>query len=172
MKHRDIQPAHEEAVLDSFSDYLQKHGGSLKVVNRPNPPDAIVTINGKSCWIEITDAFQSSGWAKSITSYAADDRVHEPYVRGAICEPDIEACEKVKEVILKKYRKKTMKNLRITNGPGILLVGAYTPITLPEEIIEQAGHSICLAIAEEEPVFGSIYLYRNSTQGHIFSRLF
>ena len=172
MKHRDIQPAHEEAVLDSFSDYLKKQGDSLKVISRPDPPDAIVTINSKSCWIEITDAFQSSDWAKSITSYAADDKTHEPYARGAICEPDIEACEKVKEVIFKKYRKRTMRNLRITNGPGILLVGAYTPITSPEEIIEQAGHSICSAIASGEPVFGSIYLYRNSKQGHLFSKLF
>ena len=172
MKHRDIQPAHEESVLNSFSRHLKTQGVDLIIINRPDPPDAIVSLNGKSSWIEITDAFQSSDWAESMTSYAAEDKTHKPYARKLIYEPDLEACEKVKEVIMRKYVKNTMKELMENSGSGILLVGAYTPLTLPEEIIKQAGNSIFAAIAQEEPIFNSIYLYRNSEHGHVFSKLY
>ena len=172
MNHRDIQPAHEKAVLDSFKDYLESQGIKLAVIDRPDPPDAIVSIDGAPSWIEITDAFQSADWAQSITSYAAEDKPHKPYTRKLILEPDLQSCEKVQEVILKKVTKNTMKALSKTKGLGILLVGAYTPLTSPQEIIEQAGYSISAAIKKETPVFSSVYLYRNTEHGHAFSLLY
>ncbi|WP_139249147.1 MULTISPECIES: hypothetical protein [Halomonadaceae] len=171
MKHRDIQPAHEKSVLDSFGGYLLAQGINLTVIDRPDPPDAIVNLDGKRSWIEITDAFQSADWAKSITSYAAEDKTHVSYKRGLITEPDQQACSQVKEVILKKYRKGTMKQLMQSYGQGILLVGSYTPLTMPEEIIDQAGVSINTELSQESSIFSSIYLYRNSESGHVFSQL-
>jgi hypothetical protein len=171
MKHREIQSAHEQSVLDSFNSYLDEQGISLVVLDRPDPPDAIVKIDDENCWIEITDAFQSADWAKSLTSYAADDKTHQPYQRRVICEPDSEACEKVKEVILKKYQKNSMNCLLNQYGQGILLVGAYTPLTSPEEIIQQAGELILAEVASNAAVFKAIYLYRNTSIGHAFAKL-
>jgi hypothetical protein len=171
MKHREKQSAHEQSVLDSFGVYLVERGSSLEVVARPDPPDAIVKIDGKDCWIEITDAFQNSDWARSLTSYAADDKDHQPYQSRVIYEPDSEACERVKAVILKKYEKNSMNGLLVKYGQGVLLVGAYTPLTSPEEIIEQAGEVILTEIASKSAVFKSIYLYRNTATGHSFAKL-
>lgn len=170
MKHREIQSAHEQSVLYSFGAYLAGRGVSLEVVDRPDPPDAIVKIDGKDCWIEITDAFQSSDWARSLTSYAADDKSHQPYQSRVIYEPDSQACDKVKEVILKKYEKSSMNGLLSQYGQGILLVGSYTPLTTPEEIIEQAGEAILTELASKTAVFSSIYLYRNTATGHSFTK--
>jgi hypothetical protein len=50
-------------------------------------------------------------------------------------------------------------------------VGAYTPLTSPEEIIEQAGEFILAEIASKAAVFKSIYMYRNSSTGHAFALL-
>ena len=171
MNHREIQSAHEESVLDSFASFLRSQGQHLRVLERPDPPDAIVELDGTKSWIEITDAFQSSDWARSMTSHAADDRTHQPYQSRLICEPDQEACERVTEVILKKYDKSTMKGLLSSHGQGILLVGAYTPLTSPEEIVEQAGNSIRAEIRGLNPIFRSIYLYRNAETGHSFTEL-
>lgn len=171
MKHREIQSAHEQSVLDSFGGYLDGRGVSLEVIDRPDPPDAIVKMDGKDCWIEITDAFQSSDWARSLTSYAADDKIHQPYQPRVIYEPDSQACEKVKEVILNKYEKNSMNGLLSQCGQGVLLVGSYTPLTSPEEIIEQAGEAILAEIAIKTAVFKSIYLYRNTATGHSFAKL-
>lgn len=171
MKHREIQSAHEESVLESFRSYLGTQSITLVVVDRPDPPDAIVKINNELCWIEITDAFQSTDWARSLTTYAADDKTHQPYQSRVIYEPDNEACEKVREVILKKYSKNSMSGLLNQYGQGILLVGAYTPLTTPEEIIQLAGESILAELSEKTPLFKSIYLYRNTSKGHAFEKL-
>lgn len=171
MKHREIQSAHEESVIDSFTSFLEAKGKDLKVLDRPDPPDAIIEINGKNSWIEITDAFQSPDWAKSITSYAADDKEHKAYKSRLICDPDQEACRKIKEVIVKKYNKRSMNELFKVRGQGILLVGAYTPLTSPEEIIELAREIIISEIRKHTPIFKSIYLYQNMELGHSFKRL-
>jgi|GEM_PF-945666 len=170
MKYRDIQPAHENSVLDSFEGYLKESGATFQVIERPDPPDALVNIDGEPCWVEITDAFQSIEWAKSITSYAAEDKTHTPRKSGVIFNPDSAACEKVKEVIVKKYDKQTMKDLYLSRGQGILLVGAYTPLTTLEEIIEQGSDLILSEISQKISIFKSIYLYQNSQQGHVFSK--
>lgn len=171
MNHREIQSAHEESVLDSFASFLESQGQHLQVLDRPDPPDAIIEVDGVRSWVEITDAFQSSDWARSITSHAADDRKHQPYQSRLICDPDQEACEIVREVILKKYDKSTMKGLLRSHGQGILLVGAYTPLTSPEEIVEQAGDSIRAEIEGLNSIFRSILLYRNTESGHSFTEL-
>ncbi|MBH0066821.1 hypothetical protein [Pseudoalteromonas sp. NZS100] len=54
--HRDLNPTHESAVLDSYKNLLSSQGKVLKLINRPDPPDAIVKIDGVDTWIEITDA--------------------------------------------------------------------------------------------------------------------
>lgn len=168
MKHRDIQPAHEIAVLESFKVFLSKKGKTLRILSRPDPPDAIVEIDGNPTWIEISDAFQNSEWARSITTYAADDKVHIPGGNGLTLNPDEASIGIVTKVILKKYDKKTMKSIMDQHGPGILLVGLYTPMTLPEEVIEQAGHQILEIISSRTQIFCDIYLYRNSCDSHLF----
>lgn len=171
MKHREIQPAHEESVLKSFGEYCRHLGRNLKVIDRPDPPDAVVEIGNEKFWIEITDAFQSSDWAQSITSYAADDKAHKPYQSRVICEPDQEACEKVREVIIKKVKKKSLNGVATQLGKGILLVGCYTPLTTPQEIIKLAKTSIIEDLSGEPDIFKSIFLYENTQNGHVFTQL-
>ena len=51
---------------------------TFKVISKPEPPDAIIAINGSTTWIEITDAFFSRELAESITTHVADDKSHKP----------------------------------------------------------------------------------------------
>ena len=171
MKYREIQPAHEESVLNSFSKYYQSIGSNLKVIDRPDPPDAIVDIDNEKCWIEITDAFQSSEWAQSITSYAAEDKTRKPFKSGVLYEPDTQACEKVREVIIKKVQKQSLNNIAAKSGKGILLVGCYTPLTTAQEIIELAQTSLIETLSDAPDIFKSIYLYENTKSGHEFTKL-
>lgn len=171
MKHRDIQPAHEVAVLESFKIFLSKESKTLKILSRPDPPDAIVEIDGNTTWIEISDAFQNSQWARSITTYAADDKLHIPGGNGLTLNPDEASISIVTKVILNRYDKKTMNSIMAQHGLGILLVGLYTPMTFPEEVIEQAGHQILELISSRTQIFDAIYLYMNSRDSHLFYKL-
>jgi hypothetical protein len=173
VKYRDIQPAHEQSVLDSFAAYLKIQDIELQILDRPDPPDAIVKIQNRLCWIEITDAFQTQQLAMSITSDGAEDRPYIPYESEELLAADHnDAFEIVLEVILKKYQKPSMIELLETHGRGILLVGAYTPLTSPEEIIEQDGDLILAEIADKPSVFESIYLYSDLPDGFTFFKLF
>lgn len=173
MKYRDIQPAHEQSVLDSFAAHLKIQGIELQILDRPDPPDAIIKLQNRLCWIEITDAFQSQQLAMSITSDGADDRPHIPYEGEELLAADNDdAFEKVLEVILKKYQKPSMIELLKTQGQGILLVGAYTPLTSPVEIIKHGGDKILAEIADKPSVFESIYLYSDLADGYDFFKLF
>lgn len=171
MKRRDLQQAHEAAVLDSFSEYCRQRGIIVDIMERHDPskaPDARVIINALPSWIEITDAYQDRLWAQSITTYAASDMPHKPRPSTVVINPDELAYERVREVILKKYEKETIRKEYEERGKGILLVGIYTPLTSSEEIFKGASESILSMISRQDPIFSEIYLYQNTTNGHDF----
>lgn len=102
---RNLKDRHESSVLLSYENYLKKQNIDLVVKERPDPPDAIVTIDGNDTWIEITDAFFNQETAISITSHAADDVVHRPSKGGVVIDPDSISNKSVEAVIRKKLKK-------------------------------------------------------------------
>ena len=68
MKERELKNADEDAVLESFKDHCSSVGKILEVKSRPDPPDAIVTIDGNNTWIEITGAWLKGDWEPLIKS--------------------------------------------------------------------------------------------------------
>lgn len=126
MKRRDVKDHHEKSVLDSFKSYLASNGTTLMVVDRPDPPDAIVDINGTRSWIEITDAFTSDTVARSITSAPTDDVPHWACEKTTVLNPDESFEEILIKVITKKLINKQLQSITSTSGKGILLVGIYS----------------------------------------------
>ena len=74
VKRRDLKAANESAVLWEFSKYMEKIGNTFNVLETPDPPDAIIKINGRKTWLEITDVFISRDHAISLTTGASEDR--------------------------------------------------------------------------------------------------
>ena len=164
MKRREIKNVHEQAVLNNFKHYLLNLGKILEVLNNPEPPDAIVKIDGKINWIEITDAFLNKEMAESITSFLAEDKPHKAVptkIRKVYC-PDMQFNEILPETIQKKYIKNSIKKVRDEFGRGILLVGAHTPFSSARDICETERSSILNMIATEDDRFKEIYLYDGS----------
>ena len=160
---KDLKDAHENSVLSTFKDYMKEKGSILKVENRPDPPDALVEIDNNKTWIEITDAFFSDDVAKSITSYAAHDKIHQPSKSGLFIDADAITSERVESVIKKKLTKSTMIELANLLGGGILLVGLFDPF-FDINVIEN-HFSIAFEIQmQEQKVFGSIYLYETCSE--------
>ena len=65
MKRNELKDAHEDAVLESFKKHSTSLNNTIVIISKPEPPDAIITINGITTWIEITDAFFSRGYLGS-----------------------------------------------------------------------------------------------------------
>lgn len=161
--HRDLNPAHESAVLDSFKNFLESQSKVLEVIDRPDPPDAIVKIDGVDTWIEITDAHFSQETAISITSHAADDKVHIPSQSDLVVGPDSITNERVVSAIKAKLQKKTMQRIATSNKPGILLVGLYGPFFDIFEVESNFSDGFKVELKTQN-IFCSIYVYQICNQ--------
>lgn len=171
MKRNELKDAHEDTVLESF----KKHSASLNdiviVISKPEPPDAIITINGSPTWIEITDAFFSRELAESITTHVADDKTHKPVSKEKrFCiEPDEQFSSVLESVIVKKYDKVSIGNVYKQYGSGILLVGIINPFSDAKELVNTEKQRILEAIKSKKKRFNKIYLY--DVHDHIFHKL-
>lgn len=161
--HRDLNSTHESAVLGSYKNLLSSQGKVLEVIDRPDPPDAIVKIDGVDTWMEITDAHFSQETAISITSHAADDKVHIPSKGGLVVDPDSITNERVESAIKAKLQKKTMQSIAISNKPGILLVGLYGPFFDIFEVESNFSDEF-KALLKAQNIFSSIYVYQTCSQ--------
>ncbi len=160
VSRRNLKYAHEDAVLRDFGEYLKAQGSLLEILEKPEPPEAIVEINQKRNWIEVTDAFLDQVHAIGLTSGAADDVTHIPDSRRLIVEPEETFRESLLTVIEKKYDKGSMQTIASTNGPGILLVGVFTPFSTAREVALEEKDSIkSLVTKKSVKVFDLIYVY-------------
>jgi len=172
LKRSELKDAHEDSVLLSFQKYYATLSKSIEILAKPEPPDAIITINGVETWIEITDAFFSNELAESITSYASVDKKHKPVSKEDrfFIEPDQQFSDTLKSVILKKFQKQSIGRVYKQFGQGILLVGVITPFSSAEELVISEKKNLISAIKSEEQRFKHIYFY--NVNDHVFSRLF
>ena len=171
MKRNKIKNVHEDSVLDSFKKHSASLNNIVVVISKPEPPDAIITINGNTTWIEITDAFFSRELAESITTHVADDKKHKPVPKDKrFCiEPDEQFSSVLERVIVKKYDKESIGSVYKQYGSGILLVGIINSFSDAQELISTEKQRILEAIKLKEKRFNEIYLY--GVHDHIFHKL-
>ena len=171
MNRSELKDAHEESVLESFKNRAASLNKIIEIISKPEPPDAIVTINGDKTWIEITDAFFNNELAESITTHAADDKLHKPVLREkrSAIDPDEQFSNVLKSVILKKYEKNSIGNVYKKYGSGILLVGIVNPFSTAKELVASEKETIIEAIKLKEQRFNEIYLY--DVNGYTFYKL-
>lgn len=160
VSRRDLKMVHEEAVLRHFAAHLQNNGASLEVLQRPEPPEAIVSLNGETTWIEITDAFLDQKHAIGLTSGAADDVHHIPDDGRLVVDPDATFSNVLQSVIEAKYDKESMRSIAAALGPGILLVGVFSPFTSAESVANDEASAVAGLISRKPAkLFNTIYAY-------------
>ena len=148
-----------------FKAHLESHGSRLNMLDRPEPPEAICELNDKRTWIEITDAFLDRDHAIGLTSFASDNMDHVPDDRRLVIDPDAMFSSVLHADIEAKYDKASMQKVAEAEGPGILLVGIFTPFVTAEAVAHDEADSVAILIASKAvPVFGSIYAYEGTGQ--------
>ncbi len=76
---RHIQQAHERAVVKDFLKWLSaKHGTKYVVIDKPNPPEAVIRSVRRTRWIEVGDVFWTGKYARDVYSYATPGETHRP----------------------------------------------------------------------------------------------
>lgn len=157
---KDLKSVHEAAVLQHFKEHLGAQGIALDVLATPEPPEAIVEIGGVRTWIEITDAFLDQKHAIALTSGACHDTRHIPDDRRLIVDPDEVFASVLRSVIAAKYDKATMRAFAASEGPGVLLVGVFTPFATAAEVANDEAAAIAdLVSGKADQIFDTIYVY-------------
>ena len=159
LNRREVKEIHEQAVINGFKRYCEENGSSFELIDKPEPPDAIVLIDGEKTWLEITDALINKEYAESITSYVATDKEHKSVSKEKrfIEDPDQEFKSILIECILKKYTKDSIGKVFEKLGSGILIVGINTPFSDAETLAENEKYTVLEAIESHEQRFNVIY---------------
>ena len=160
MKSRaEIQKAHEDAVLlAGLSEHNRLHSIELKVISRPDPPDAILSDGSITTWMELTAAFFSQAWAKDLSSYNSI-KGHLPMASGPYMDMDKQFAKNFCDLLQRKVGKSSYQPIINQHGPGILVVSLESP-WLDEESLT--------AIDEEWAERGSLDV--SQTFAHVYLR--
>jgi hypothetical protein len=61
---RPVQQEHERAYVDHFITWFNRaYRTNFKVIDEPNPPEAIIRSSRTTRWIEVSTAFWSNAYA-------------------------------------------------------------------------------------------------------------
>ncbi|WP_147820161.1 hypothetical protein [Salidesulfovibrio onnuriiensis] len=129
MSRREIQEAHETAVIDMFLEwYNATNGYSYIVEEQPDPPDAILydEEDGDRTWVEVTDAFFSDDWARNLYSHATPDE-DDFDMQSSQVNMDERHAHRFVEIVQKKLSKESYAPFHEEHGPGTLIVSLQSP---------------------------------------------
>lgn len=164
----NLKNQHESAVLVKFGNYLNQNGHSFELLEQPDPPDAIVKIDGQITWIEITDAYLNHEFAESITTFAHPKKLHKPvpHNKRIIVEPDEQFSQIIVNIIQKKFTLPTLQVCYEKYGSGVLLVGMMTPFSDVYNLAINEREKIQKMVKNHMPLFNEIYFYSPWEQGY------
>lgn len=123
----EIQQAHELAVIqDGLDAHNLRFNLSLKVVSQPDPPDAMLSDGSITTWMEVTDAFYSTEYARHLSTHNSI-KGHKPMAKGLRGDVDEDVAVEFCNALAKKVGKTSYIPLIQKYGPGILVIGVETP---------------------------------------------
>jgi hypothetical protein len=124
-----IKQAHEDSVIELFLEwYNAENQTQFTVINKPEPPDAIVQYGNKTIWIEHADIYRSTEEAREERSAVTPGET--PYYRQEhpIHEPDIRIAFAFISILKKKLLKDSYEKWFKIYGPGILILTERDPL--------------------------------------------
>lgn len=158
----EVQDAHESSVLAAaIEEHNRIHGLCMKVILRPDPPDAILSDGSTTTWMEHTDAFFSADWARDLNSKAADEP-HQPMAKGVYVDMDARFANVFCDRLITKAAKSSYKSWLEQYGPGIIVVGLESPWLDDETLNAIDEQWTALGNPDVSSTFAHVYLgYRN-----------
>lgn len=125
---RPIKQQHERAVVRDFLDWLNvRRKTQFKVIEEPDPPEAIIRSVRTTCWIEVVDAFWSDEYAQDLTSFATPGEVHKPIRPGVYGSMDSTFARRFVKALAGKLRKRSYLPCFKQYGPGYLIISIQFP---------------------------------------------
>lgn len=123
-----IQKQHERSVMLNFLEWYNNENKTAYIIyDEPDPPEALIRDGNSKNWLEVTDTFYSSEWAKTKLSYATPGEANSPWKGGLQINMDEYFANVFVENLHKKLTKKSYTPFKNKYGAGILLVNLENP---------------------------------------------
>lgn len=128
MDRQALRDFRENAIIQEFVQWLNAHESTdLRIVERPDPPDAILTCSSAVTWMELTDIVRNKDEAEELFSYMATGSPTHRHEGLAINGNDV-----LPEVFLATLHNKLVKTSYLDvykkYGRGILLLNEVDPL--------------------------------------------
>ncbi len=155
---RELLKAHERFTIDLFLEWFnQQHSSQFKVIDEPDPPDAVIKSGKSTRWVEVTAAFWNDAFAQDICSYATEGEAHKPIPDGVVSvNPTSVFVRKIITVLAKKLSKSSYVGYRDKYGPGYLIVSIQFPFFC-KEVVACLGRAWDELQVVDRGCFRSIY---------------
>lgn len=159
MKRHEVKKKYEDHAVDDALEMLNQYWiNDFRVVERPDPPEAILKDGvGKFCWIEHVCAYRSKDEAHECWSYATPGE--KPHVReeALIVDPDERIVHSIIANMKNKFGKSSYKGCVERFGPGKLLVSVFDPL-FTEHTLELLKQRLQSEFFSDQVNFSEVYL--------------
>ena len=124
-----VKKLHERFNVNLFlREFNFRYHTDFKVVEEPDPPEAIIQSKGSTRWVEVTTAYLSDEYATDLHSYATKGEKHKPRSRALIVNPDEQFAKEFVRVVKNKLEKSTYQPFFTKHAHGYLVVSIKYPL--------------------------------------------
>lgn len=124
-----VKEKHENFHVGNFVNWLNDtYRCNYSVIDKPEPPDAIIQSGTTIRWVEISTSFMSPEFARDEFSFATPGEVHRPMDTSLIKGPDASFAKQFCSVVKAKLEKKSYLPVTRKYGPGYLVIPIRYPL--------------------------------------------
>jgi hypothetical protein len=158
-QRRRVQELHERFTVNLFlKEFNFRYHTDFKVIEEPNPPEAIVQSKNSTRWVEVTTAYLDAEYAADLNSYATKGEKHVPRRRQELSiDTDEQFAKQFVRVVKNKLEKSTYEPSFRKHGKGYLVVSIKYPL-FGKETLRLIEHVWDQAQALDKGFFKSIYI--------------
>ena len=170
---KEIQDNHELAVLNEFINWLNSQSDEkFKIIERPDPPDAIIKGDGRIEWLEHTDAYRSPEEAQEERSLMTP--CEKPFHRNehSIISPDERISAVVVNNLHSKLQKDSYKTVYEKYGQGTLIVSERDPLFCSDTLDNIKSALSSYFFFGDRGYFKQAYLFIRSNSGYFFEEIY
>lgn len=168
---KTIKNSHENYVINQFiAWYNKRHRTRYAIVDKPDPPDAIVRSSRRTQWIEHCDIYRNEEEAREEYSAIVPGERFVPHSEHPIFEPDKRTGSALLAAIANKLSKTSYEDYVIKYGKGILIANERDPL-FSSTTIQAMRKILGTQIDIEASHFKSVYLGFRVRNGLQFTKL-
>lgn len=165
--NRSIEDGNIRTFLAKFNN---RYHANFRIVDNPDPPDAIIQSGNNKRWIETTICYWNKDFAKDLNTYINPKEEHQS-IDGQVYEnPDHCFILSFVELLRKKLENNSYEKARNTYGRGYLAIAVEYPWfgSLKPLFKLRIKEVLRVSPINDRGYFRSIYLiYRSQHNGHI-----